>query len=312
MTPTKAMPPGVRPGFGGLIPFGLRVAGGVLVDVADVSKGNRSGCICPSCETPLVARHGGERIWPFAHRSHQVYGRTREKCEYSFWVAVRMMARQIVGDKLEMKLPECRGEVEAIDAITGLIAFKEFLAAREQKISISNIAVERIFNRKPVDIIGDVDGTPFIIYFTHPGRKIPAELFEPQESRCGVVAISFEPLPASFEKAREVGQTYQTVLSDYLAHHIESKKWIFHPRYERLRAEAQEAAEAEIRERRQQAASHIGPKTLNVPIPQLRRTGLAEFECVMCGVFWKSQCRGDRECPKCGSSHLYHRFIRYV
>uniref|UniRef100_UPI002B477B28 competence protein CoiA family protein n=1 Tax=Vibrio vulnificus TaxID=672 RepID=UPI002B477B28 len=75
------------------VPFGLRIQDQTFVDVADVVRGKNCGCICPSCHTPLIARQGEEKQWHFAHASRKVEG-TDKECDFSFFVSVRMMARQ--------------------------------------------------------------------------------------------------------------------------------------------------------------------------------------------------------------------------
>jgi len=89
-----------------LIPFGYHKNTGKYLDVFEVPKGKASGCVCPSCDTPLIARHGTVNDWHFAHASRKVYEKTTQKCEYSFFLSVRMMVRQFVGTTLSIHLPE--------------------------------------------------------------------------------------------------------------------------------------------------------------------------------------------------------------
>ncbi len=88
-----------------LIPFGLSEKDGRFLDVSKVPRGKQCGCICPSCKTPLIARHGNINEWHFAHASRTGYLKTETECEFSFYVSVRLMARQIVDDTLSMALP---------------------------------------------------------------------------------------------------------------------------------------------------------------------------------------------------------------
>lgn len=81
-----------------LIPFGVHKESNRLVDVGSVAKGKACGCICPSCQTPLIARQGHEKEWHFAHRSHDVHNETRKECDYSLPVSIRMMIRQPLND----------------------------------------------------------------------------------------------------------------------------------------------------------------------------------------------------------------------
>jgi competence CoiA-like predicted nuclease len=94
------------------IPFGLRESDNALVDVYDVPNGKQSGCVCPSCQTPLEARQGDINVWHFAHSSKKVYQKTKNECEYSFYLSVRLMARQLIGKQIILSLPECKGTIE--------------------------------------------------------------------------------------------------------------------------------------------------------------------------------------------------------
>lgn len=74
-----------------LIPFGYRKETEEYVDVDDVEKGLACNCICPSCEMRLEARHGDEREHHFKH-----HVKAEKECDFSYWVAVRSMAKQIL------------------------------------------------------------------------------------------------------------------------------------------------------------------------------------------------------------------------
>ena len=88
-----------------LIPFGKDRASGRLLDVAEVAKGEQCCCICPSCGTQLVARQGTKKEWHFAHKKDYHKG-THGPCRYSWFVALRMMIRQILSEEKELFLPE--------------------------------------------------------------------------------------------------------------------------------------------------------------------------------------------------------------
>lgn len=74
-----------------LIPFGYRKETDEYVDVDDVENGLACNCICPSCEMRLEARHGDEREHHFKH-----HVKAEKECDFSYWVAVRSMAKQIL------------------------------------------------------------------------------------------------------------------------------------------------------------------------------------------------------------------------
>ena len=78
------------------IPFGKSKIDGELVDVHDVPNGLACDCVCPSCETPLVAKNqGNDRVWHFSHAQKVVYDKTKSECEYSDYVSIALMTKQL-------------------------------------------------------------------------------------------------------------------------------------------------------------------------------------------------------------------------
>ncbi len=76
------------------VPFGFHEKSNRYLGIDQADNGLACGCICPSCKMQLKARHGDIKEHHFAHhQSAQV------ECEYSYWVAVRSMAKQIIKDK---------------------------------------------------------------------------------------------------------------------------------------------------------------------------------------------------------------------
>lgn len=303
-----------------LVPFGLNSADGTLVDVADVPRGAKCGCICPSCKTPLIARQGEDKGWHFAHASRHVYENTQNECEFSFYVSVRLMARQIIGSELEIGLPEYKDCISEYDARTGRSVSECFTVTPARRIRLSNTEVEQSLSGIPVDVIGQVGDFRFVIYFTHPCRDIPVEITRPIDTHCGVVAVSLTGLPVKFRGARTSKVSYQSVLLEYLSNDMASKRWIFHPRHERLRKQAQEKLAATV-SRLKPSSPNTYRRTLSVstskinipsnPDPITNEKRLAVFECVMCHSEWQDWEPGLSECPKC-NTYLYRRRKEYV
>lgn len=76
------------------VPFGFHKKTNRYMGIDDALNGLRCGCICPSCKMELMARQGDENEHHFAH--HKL---AEVECEYSYWVAVRSMAKQILSEK---------------------------------------------------------------------------------------------------------------------------------------------------------------------------------------------------------------------
>lgn len=82
-----------------LIPFAYSKALKRLVDVAEVPRGLACCCICPSCGMRLQARQGEVNEHHFSH-----YDKAQSKCEYSYWVSIRDMAKQILKEVKYIKI----------------------------------------------------------------------------------------------------------------------------------------------------------------------------------------------------------------
>lgn len=268
------------------IPFGLLLASNELVDVSAVESGKQCNCICPSCRTPLIARQGNIKVWHFAHASKNVYEKTEKECGYSFYVSVRLMAKQLIKDKLTLALPAYLGTAEFRDERFGNLFQENFVVTEEKYISIKEIEVETSYFGIGVDLVGKIKDHQFVVYFVHPGRKIPPELFHPDNKKCGVISIDFSPLPDLFLKSRSRGASYKTALMNFLSDDRGSKKWIFHPNFQKAKANAIESIKLRIE----------------------KEMRLVSYKCLMCKVTWEGHIQGGNICPNCGE-HLYSKEI---
>lgn len=281
-------------------------------------RGKECRCICPSCKTPLIARQGNIKEWHFAHASRSVYLKTEKECSFSFYVSVRMMARQVIRGQLEIIVPAYEDAIaEYIERYDGYISVP-FTIAEQQKISLTNISVEKMFLGIPVDIVGKVGDFSFIIYFCHPGREIPEVLYNPLGKRCGIISISLESTAMLFSKAKSEKHSYQKYLQDFLANDLDSKRWLFHPRFLKSKDEAKQR----LREKKKELEKKFDNPKKEVSrrrddsqndeiysnlISEKSSKKLANYQCVICNVSWKNWDQGANICPKCGE-HLYVSF----
>lgn len=311
------------------IPFGLRESDNTLVDVYDVPNGKQSGCVCPSCQTPLEARQGDINVWHFAHSSKKVYEKTKNECEYSFYLSVRLMARQLIGKQIKLSLPECTGTIEYYEGVLRFTQWKEFSVSKDQDIILDDIEVENTFLGMAVDLIGTIDKFKFVVYFTHPERNVPDGLFTPTDAKCGVIRISLDLLQAQFKSAKSEGKKYHKILTDFLTTDRKSKTWIYHPRFERAASLAIEnlqkgASNLNYTVNYGKNKNHLNSLaqkpyngSINLPISHNfnleinQPKKLVKFECVMCKLRWEGYEAGGNQCPKC-KSYLYSKQIRAV
>ena len=76
------------------VPFGLHKKTNKYIGIDEAKNGLACGCICPSCKMQLIARQGDKNEDHFSH-----YKSAQVECEYSYWVAVRSMAKQLIEKK---------------------------------------------------------------------------------------------------------------------------------------------------------------------------------------------------------------------
>ena len=307
-----------------LIPFGWDEATQSFKDVFDVQRGRRCDCICPSCGTPLIARQGAIKDWHFAHASRTVYDKTQKRCEYSFYVSIRMMARQLIQDQLILGLAECSDTLEHYSMI-GKVYRQHFVVAEPQTIVLDAVEVESSFNDVNVDVVGQIKGYPFTLCFTHPGREIPSGLRQLAGEKCGVIAVSLEGIGSLFIENMSEGKTYGGLLAAFLSDPASGdKKWIYHPNYNALKDQAEVRLQQLIEQDKTRPQAHRAvrqtaprrrpttairtrtslPKATEVH-PPVEPRRQARFGCLMCkGIEWQGTVPGRQVCPQC-DSHLY-------
>ena len=293
-----------------LIPFGLDEASGQLVDVGSIKRGKACGCVCPSCYTPLVARHGQKKEWHFAHRSQKVHDQTRKGCEYSFAVSVRLMIRQLSNGGLQFKTPRLEYTLPTVSDDSYEFADFGYCVTNESDLKLVDVKVGVPFCGVTVDVLGYVQGVPFVVYVTYKDRKIPVELKDPSITKCGVVELNINAVPALFKQV-EKGQ-YKEVLRRYIEEKADGKVWVYHPRERRLRMAALQKRQLWLRQQKIEPIPKKSSYGMRTPGQSLvsgrsKEDGMlydqraGKYKCVICRNEWEGT---SRICTKC-NTHLY-------
>ena len=304
-----------------LIPFALRKADGHIVDVGEVQQGLACGCICPSCQSPLIARKGDIKAWHFAHVSRADEGDTHSDCDFSWAVSVRLMARQVLREGVRLELPAYEDTIE-ISARWGHATQHGYNVTPAQTLDVPPSEIDAKFGNTLVDVLSQVDGGAFVIYITHAGRQLPDTLLTPPAPCAGVISIGLTELIFSDTKLRE-GQSYRQMLTAFLSSNIPSKRWVFHPHAARRRQMELEALRArpiqrpappspatrydETRWSRPATPTPVPPPSSYRDIPPVPGDTL-RYVCVKCDFRWGDQTGGKVPCPRCGSE----RMVTYI
>ncbi len=271
-------------------------------------RGNKCGCICPSCKTPLIARQGDLKEWHFAHQSKNTQSETTTACDYSFAVSVRLMIHQLATRKLKYLVPDYKIVVESWSDRSYKSKRIELTVAKKSLITIEKVKVDERFCGVSVDILGDVRGIPFAIYITHRNRKVPPNINPPDISKCGVVGINIDFLHSLFRSEKE--GRYIDVLQKYIEEDIEGKQWIYHPRTLAVKKQAENNLQQWLSTQEALPSEKRPRLDRNLPLSESgKRKGkqvshkpkIQSFRCVMCNATWKGI---SPQCQNCGT-HLF-------
>lgn len=301
-----------------LIPFALRAEDDEIVDVADVPFGLNCGCVCPSCSTALIARKGNIKAWHFAHVGRAEYGSTQTRCDFSWDVSVRLMARQLLRFDSRMSIPECIGNLFGDTDCLSESQQKTFSVASERAVDLPVGKIDATFAGTLVDVLTEVDGAPFVVYFTYGGRPVPDALKAPSAPCAGVIAINIPSLAPMFATVAGDLRTPRQILSTLLGSDLSAKQWVYHPDY----AEAQERARTEFAEQVSRrpnllptthsfrVQSPVGaPTTVERSYELITATPgeVPLFHCVKCEFKWGLSLGGIERCPQCDSRFMVTR-----
>ena len=80
--------------------FTKALRNGKLVDISEVKNGLECNCICPSCETPVVAYNN-----PKNKNAHHFKHHSKQDCEYYYETILHFLAKEIIQRHGGMTLP---------------------------------------------------------------------------------------------------------------------------------------------------------------------------------------------------------------
>lgn len=289
------------------IPFGFKIDTQQHVDVHTVESGKNCGCICPSCKVPLIAAHGEKNAWHFRHLSSQ-FDYLKNECELSFFVSVRMMAKQILEESLVIQTPNYSKKLSFSNETFQSV--KSYEITGQRKIELERIKLDEKFESTTVDVLGKVGDYDFIIYITHPGRDLPDSLERPTTTKCGVIQIKIDDWQKEFFHKKEQEKSYTEILINLICNETKSKSWVFHPKQDV--AESKARAEYELSELQKLAhlaqlkKNSTNPKILS-SLTSVKKSPIIKKSHVsnhyMCEICRRSWDNSVKRCPYCGELH---------
>lgn len=178
-----------------LVPFGLR--NGLMVSTHDVQSGQACGCVCPGCFAPLVAKKGETNVHHFAHVGHA--------CGNGAETAIHLMAKQILAQERNVKLPAMVVELSAVDAC-GEIAVVRTTLAGAQHVYYSSVSLEvTLGNQRPDVLAMCSDGAEHRVevFVRHAVDSMKAKNLEALDAVCYEICLNNLPADISVDSLRK-------------------------------------------------------------------------------------------------------------
>jgi hypothetical protein len=207
-----------------------------LKHISEVANGLKCGCICPACDTRLVARNGGrKRIHHFAHYESA-------ECKYGVQTSIHYAAKEILEKAKKIKIPSLdiflNTEIERVGYI--LFSHGEFKSISvERYIDIDSVTLEKKLHKYIPDVVIVSKGKRLIIEIavTHfVGRN---KLNKIQESKISAIEIDLSKIENDFNL-----QELEPLIID----NVENKEWLYNEYGNEKRKICQVSKTKEIKE----------------------------------------------------------------
>ncbi len=280
-----------------LIPFGVHISSGRLLDISEVERGKACECVCPACKQRLVARFCVDRSDHFAHdKDSSDQGVNEIECSLSFYVAMRLMIKQCLRempDLLDFTIPPLEFDLEMKDRSGRLHEYKHTVTEPKQ-VNLRNVLVETKLDTYDIDVASTLGDFVIAIHFYYPGReRFSGEV----SSKVCLIEIDLTELDSiyrDFGKNEEIDISFKERVVQFVFGSIMAKSWFSHP----LKEESYQIAAEHLRE--VVAKENESLKLIFKSKEELfgKHKGAGDYYCPRCDVAWFSEHKGT-SCDRC-------------
>lgn len=195
------------------VPFGLR--DDQLYEPGQVPNGKACGCVCPACKRDLVAKQKATTPH-FAHAPG-------EDCAKALETAVHLAAKQLIAERLELRLPE----MKIFNSWTPKSSLE--ILCEERVAKLESVAVEVWLDDMRPDLVATIDGERYLVEIavTHYVDEMKYEKIKTH--KIPTIEIDAASLKKNFTFA---------ALEDLLFTNTYPATWLYHPRREEFAQEA--------------------------------------------------------------------------
>lgn len=285
-----------------LIPFAIDKETEKIVEIGDVTRGRKCGCLCPSCLQGLMARHGKSKAWHFAHDNH-TEDKPLKECDLSFGSSCRLYTLQLLFNSQITTLHTPEYRVFNEDRISSSLKISECVTRSH---SLTEIEYEK---SNSYDVQVEIGNYRFYIFLDYWGRSYPEM---PVDDKAGLLLIDLDAIADSFYTHKSRPGLLKELIRELFENTSNNKRWLYHPNENAARVRLQHR----INESRGGGLKFLGkpsvkpnpePTEVLQPVqPKIQRHG--RFECAICHIEWRGREFSDVYCPKC-KKHHYTRFL---
>lgn len=217
-----------------LLPFAKRIADANLVSPDEVLRGSACGCLCPGCNSPVIARQGTEREWHFAHAKGG-------HCQEGYEVSVHEIAKQMIRLRRELLLPALDVEARTVDSF-GLPICEQIRVLDASTVSLDECWTSQVRDDVTVDVAGRFGDQEILVEITVFHRLMP-------DKRDRLVATGVPSIQIELAEFK-VLQATRAKIEYALFENVSNRRWLHHPRMKQARQEAQAKLDARVEQRR--------------------------------------------------------------
>jgi Competence protein CoiA-like family len=198
-----------------LLPFGLR-SDGLMIHISDAEQGKACDCVCPVCESPLVARKGEKNTHHFAHEIDT-------NCQYAAETAAHLMAKSILERVGHIFVPDY--VLNLSDRVSVGVRYEDVHTDKkivnEQSIAFDGVRIEQTFQDIVPDLLVNVGGTDLLIEICVTHKVDSKKLKKIRTYSLPTLEINMNDI---------LGLPNTDEFEQALIKQTENKSWLFHPR----------------------------------------------------------------------------------
>lgn len=280
-----------------LIPFGLHMFSGRLLDISEVERGKACECVCPACKQRLVARFCADRANHFAHdKDSGGQGVSEIECSLSFYVAMRLMIKQCLREMPVLhnfSIPPLEFYLGKKDRSGKLHEYKHNVTEPKQ-VNLRNIDVETKLGKYDIDVTSTLGDYVVALHFYYPGRERFSGKVNSNVCLIEIDLTELDSIYRDFGSNEEIDFSFKERVLRFVFDSIMAKHWYSHP----LKEESYQIAAQRLREIVAKEDETLKLIFKSKEERYGKHRGAGDYYCPRCDVAWFREHKGT-SCEQC-------------